>query len=155
MPGISNRQFAIQFEEAIALKMLSNENRRLLATRADIDELIHALYARLMKDAQIGKFFTEVVPLDLGHHIPKIASFWENLLFQAGDYQGEPMSVHLHLNQISKLEPTDFEVWLGHFDAVVDERFVGEVAERAKQRAHSIAMLMQIKIARDNNLKFL
>ncbi len=123
-----------------------------MSTRADLDELIHALYVRLMKDAQIGKFFTEVVPLNLAHHIPKIASFWENVLFQTGDYQGEPMSAHLRLNHLSKLEPSDFEVWLSHFDAVVDERFVGEIAERAKQRAHSIAMLMQIKITRDNNL---
>ena len=132
--------------------MSISEHRRPLANRTDLDELIHALYARLMKDAQIGKFFTEVIPLDLAHHIPKIASFWENVLFQTGDYQGEPMSAHLRLNRLSKLEPADFEVWLGHFDAVVDERFVGEVAERAKQRAHSIAMLMQIKIERDSHL---
>jgi hemoglobin len=111
--------------------------------------LIAALYARLMTDARIGRFFTEVIPLDLAHHIPKIASFWESLLFQTGDYQGDPMAAHLHLNRLSKLELIDFEVWLGHFDATVDELFEGENAERAKQRAHSIATLMQIKIDRD------
>jgi hemoglobin len=123
--------------------------KRPLASRTDLDALIAALYARLMTDARIGRFFTEVIPLDLAHHIPKIASFWESLLFQTGDYQGDPMAAHLHLNRLSKLELIDFEVWLGHFDATVDELFEGENAERAKQRAHSIATLMQIKIDRD------
>lgn len=136
-------------QDSIALKMAAHNAKRELRSRADLDELILALYERLMVDPQIGKFFTQVVPLDLAHHIPKIASFWESLLFQTGDYQGDPMAVHIHLNRLSKLDREDFEVWLGHFDAAVDELFEGENAERAKQRARSIATLMQIKIQRD------
>lgn len=126
--------------------MSSTETKRPLSTRADLDQLIRVFYERLLVDPQIGKFFTEVVTLDLDHHLPRIADFWEHVLFQTGGYQGDPMAAHLKLNRLSRLESADFEVWLGHFDATVDALFEGEVAERAKQRARSIATLMQLKI---------
>jgi hemoglobin len=124
-------------------------HRKTLENRKDLELLIHRLYSRLMVDPQIGKLFTEVVQLDLAIHLPRIVSFWDNLLFQATDYQGDPMATHIHLHRLHPLTANDFEVWLAHFDASMDENFEGEVAERAKQRARSIAMLMQIKLQRD------
>jgi hemoglobin len=119
--------------------------------RNDLDRLIGRFYERLLVDPEIGHFFTEVVQLDLAHHLPRIAGFWEMVLFQTGDYVGEPMTAHLNLNRLSALEPAHFEVWLRHFAATVDDLFVGNNAELAKQRAASIAQLMQIKIKQQAN----
>ncbi len=120
-----------------------------LSDRADIDRLITQFYRRLMVDPEIGHFFTDVVHLDLDRHIPRIALFWESVLFQSGNFQGDPMLVHLQLHHRSPMEAPHFEVWLGHFGATVDEMFAGTMAETAKQRAYSIAMLMQVKINRE------
>jgi hemoglobin len=125
--------------------------KRPLSTREDLTELIQSLYTRLMVDPEIGHFFTTVVVLDLEKHIPRIVDFWEMVLLQSGGYQGDPMEVHLRLNRLSSLSGHDFEVWLRHFEETVDLLFEGEMAERAKQRAHSIATLMQIKIQRDSH----
>ena len=116
--------------------------------RADLERLITHFYERLMVDPEIGHFFNEVVHLDLAHHIPLIASFWESTLFQTGGYHNDTMAVHLRLHAHSAMEARQFEVWLRHFSTSVDEMFLGGNAELAKQRAYSIAMIMQVKIKR-------
>jgi hemoglobin len=128
--------------------MDSSDSLQDIRDLADIERLITRFYQKLMVDPDIGHFFTQVVHLDLAHHIPRIASFWESVLFQSGAYQGDPMVAHLALHAQSPMEAAHFEVWLQHFTATVDEMFFGYHAESAKQRAHSIATLMQIKIKR-------
>jgi hemoglobin len=134
---------------AVNLDMADTTPTRDLSNRTDLDSLILRFYERLLVDPEIGHFFTDVVHLDLAHHLPKIASFWESTLFQTGDYQGNPMAVHVQLDRLSPMEAKHFEVWLRHFCATVDEMFVGYYSELAKQRAHSIATIMQIKIKRE------
>jgi hemoglobin len=125
--------------------------KKQIASREDLVVLMEAFYRRLLVDEEIGHFFTRVVHLDLERHLPRLVDFWESVLFQSGGYAGDPMAVHIHLNGLHALTGRDFEVWLGHFEATVDGLYEGEVAERAKQRARSIAMLMQIKIQRTNS----
>jgi hemoglobin len=115
----------------------------------DLLRLLEAFYGRLLTDPEIGHFFTGVVVLDLSVHLPRIARFWEMVLFQSGGYAGDPMAVHLHLHRRSPMTARHFEVWVGHFHATVDALFAGECAERARQRASSIATLMQVRLQRD------
>jgi hemoglobin len=56
------------------------------------------------------------------------------------------MQPHMNLHQKSPLEKHHFETWLGYFKQTVDELFEGEKAFLAKERATSIATVMQIKI---------
>jgi hemoglobin len=129
--------------------MNPDEGKHDIQDRADLLLLIERFYQKLLVDPEIGHFFTDVVPLDLEKHIPRIAGFWEHILFQTGGYQGDPMVVHLDLNRKSAMEAHHFEVWLRHFSATVDEIFFGGNAELAKQRARSIATLMHVKIKRE------
>jgi hemoglobin len=48
--------------------------------------------------------------------------------------------------QKSELNKSYFDHWLLHYTSTVDELFVGEKAELTKQRANSIATVMQLKI---------
>jgi hemoglobin len=57
------------------------------------------------------------------------------------------MRVHIDLHQKEPLTQAHFERWLAHFNATVDEMFVGPKAHLAKERALSIATVMRIKIA--------
>ncbi|MEJ7676618.1 MAG: hypothetical protein WKG06_01825 [Segetibacter sp.] len=55
------------------------------------------------------------------------------------------------MHHFKKLQRKDFERWLQLFNKTVDDLFEGEKAELAKQRALSIATVMQIKILEENN----
>ncbi|MFN8396860.1 MAG: group III truncated hemoglobin [Bacteroidia bacterium] len=118
---------------------------REIQTRADLEELVAELYQRLPVDPVVGHYFTTVVSLDLAAHLPKIVDFWEMVLFQQGSYSRDAMAPHLRLHELSPFRHEHFEAWLRHFENVVRERFQGEAAERAIQRAKSIAMVIESK----------
>ena len=56
------------------------------------------------------------------------------------------MSVHTHLNKLTPLTKEHFERWLQLFTGTVDELFEGNKAMIAKEKALSIATIMEIKI---------
>ncbi len=128
-----------------------SDNRTDITSRKDIDQFVRDFYGRLLEDPEISYIFTDVVGLDLEHHLPKIADFWDSVLLQAPVYDGNPMRVHMKLNQMTPLGKEQFDIWLRHFDATIDELFVGPIANQAKMRAHSIATVMQTKIWRSQH----
>ena len=56
------------------------------------------------------------------------------------------MQLHRHVNRLFPLTHAHFEHWYLLFSKTVDELFAGATARLVKQRAKSIAMVMQIKI---------
>ncbi len=117
-----------------------------LTSRTDVEHLVDAFYAKAIPDPLIGYFFTEVAPLDLEHHLPKLYDFWTSVIFQEAHYRGNPMAVHMQLDDKERIEPQHFQRWLELWKATVDELFTGPRAEEAKARAAQIALLMQMKV---------
>ncbi len=116
-----------------------------LDSRNAIDALMRRFYERAMADSVIGFIFTDVMKLDLDHHLPVIGDFWESSLLGAGNYARHgrnPLLVHLEIDRRSRLEPEHFERWLQIFEESVDESFAGPYAEFAKQRSRAIARRM-------------
>ncbi len=133
--------------------MKLNNNNKDITSPEDIEHLIRAFYSDILKDEVIGYIFTDVAKLDLESHFPKLFMFWENILLRPNGYQTNVMQVHLDLNLKVKLKKEHFDRWLSLFNNTVDACFEGEVAEKAKVRAFSIAVAMQAKIfQQDNNL---
>lgn len=118
-----------------------------IETREDLFVLLQKFYSVLLKDETISYIFTEVAKIDMQHHLPVIVDFWEMVLFDARTYQKNAIQPHLDLNRKSKFEKHHFETWLRYFNHTVDELFEGKNAFAAKQKAKSIATIMQIKIA--------
>ena len=114
--------------------------------REDIELLVDTFYAAVLKDDSINYFFTDVAKLDFDKHMPKMYDFWETTLFHTAIYKGNPMQVHKDLHDKSPLEKEHFEIWVTLFKETVDTLFAGARAELAKQRAQSIAMVMQLKV---------
>jgi hemoglobin len=117
-----------------------------IENRADIDLIMNAFYKRALVDDAIGYFFSEVVHLDLEHHLPIIGDFWESTLFGSPTYSTRgrnPLAIHKHLHQLSPLTAAHFNRWLQLFTTVVDEEFEGERAGHLKMRAEAIAARMQ------------
>ena len=78
--------------------------------------------------------------------MPVMYDFWENVIFFTGAYTGNPMTAHKQLHQKTELKPAHFQEWIKLFTQTVDGLFEGDKAELTKQRAISIATVMQIKI---------
>jgi hemoglobin len=119
--------------------------------REDIKLLIDAFYTKVRADDTIGYLFNEVAKVDWEHHLPRMYDFWENILFQTGGFKGNPMAAHVLLHQKSPLNAAHFQRWLQLFLTTVDELFKGDRTELIKQRARSIATMMQIKVFPTND----
>lgn len=113
--------------------------------REDLLILVTRFYEKLLADASISYIFTDMAKIDLSHHLPVLVDFWDSILFQSDTYHKNAMQPHLDLHRQSPLQKHHFETWLRYFKESVDELFEGEIAFLAKERATSIAMVMQIK----------
>lgn len=117
-----------------------------IENREELEEFLRAFYKKAFADELIGRFFTEVVPLDLKTHIPVIANFWESVVFNKMGYRKNVMDVHKHIHQLSQIKKDHLDRWVKIFTGVLEESFEGPKTELMKQRARSIATLMDIKL---------
>lgn len=110
-----------------------------IQTEQDIEILVHQFYGRVRADALLAPVFNEVITGSWDAHLQKMCDFWGTLLLYTRKYSSDPMPKHMPL----PVEPAHFERWLRLFNETIDEHFKGDVANTAKTRAGSIAMLMQ------------
>lgn len=122
-----------------------------IENRDDLLQLVTLFYEKLLADPSISYLFTDVAKIDLEHHLPVLVDFWDMILFHSDTYQKNAMKPHMVLNSQSPMTPEHFKTWLRYFNASLDELFEGEVTEQAKQRAQSIATVMQLKIMQQQN----
>jgi hemoglobin len=117
-----------------------------ILSRLDIELLVKSFYHKVIADEVIGYIFNEVVKVHWEKHLPVMYDFWENTLFYTGTYEGNPMAIHQQLHKHVHFTAAQFDRWLLLFTSTVDELFEGTNANLAKQRAISIATVMQLKI---------
>lgn len=117
-----------------------------IENREDLLLLVTRFYEKLLGDPAISYIFTDIAGISLEHHLPVLVDFWDSVLFQSDTYRKNAMQPHLDLHRRSPFTAQHFEAWLRYFRETVDELFEGETAFIAKERAGSIATVMQIKI---------
>lgn len=117
-----------------------------IENRKDIELLVNTFYEKVKKDTQISHFFSQVIIVNWEEHLSIMYNFWENLLFFTGNYVGNPILKHKALHEKYHLSELDFKRWLYLFLETIDELFEGEQANLIKQKAISIAYIIQTKI---------
>lgn len=117
-----------------------------IQTREDLHLLMSEFYLKLLADSKISFIFIKVAKIDLAPHLLELVDFWEQILFDTGNYRKNVLQIHTDLNQKSKLSSAHFAIWLNYFNITIDENFAGQVAENMKTRALSIATVMKIKM---------
>lgn len=117
-----------------------------IRSREDIELVIQKFYELLLVDELVGFLFTEVAHLNMEEHLPKLVDFWEDQLFATNNYVGNPMRVHMDLHLKEPLSKSHFDRWLQHFNQTIDSHFTGMKAHLMKERALSVATVMQIKL---------
>lgn len=125
-----------------------------IETRADLEGMLRAFYEKAFADELIGHFFTKVVPLNLDTHIPVITDFWEAIIFNKHSYKKNVMVVHQHIHNLSHIKKEHLDRWVEIFTETVEEMFDGDKATLIKQRATSIATIMDIKLNHNSINKF-
>ena len=108
---------------------------------ADVTKLIKTFYDKLLLSS-IKHYF---IDLDLKEHLPRVDAFWNATLFPDHAYGSNLIEKHSPLN----LTKEDLKIWLQLFWESVDELHSGSNAELTKNRASSIAYIMQKKLTRD------
>ena len=111
--------------------------------RRQLEILIDRFYDKVKSDPVIGQFFAHV---NWEKHLPVMYDFWENALFYTGGYRGNPLLIHQAFHKRAPLNSAHFKQWQNLFIDTVDELYIGEKAELAKNRAISISAVMQVKI---------
>lgn len=117
-----------------------------ISNHKDIELMVNTFYEKVKKDPTISRFFTTVVKVNWEKHLPVMYKFWGNIVFSTGEYDGNPMVKHVSLHEKSPMSMGDFQQWTLLFNETVDELFEGEKAELIKQRAMSIATVIQVNI---------
>lgn len=119
----------------------------------DIKVLVNEFYDKIRKDDLLGIIFNEIMGVDWDKHLPKMYDFWDNILFQTGNYKGRPFPPHLEVNSRVTLGKEHFDRWLELFVATVDEFYTGYKARELKFKAENIKDVWSFKIGHINNFK--
>lgn len=118
-----------------------NPDKRDINSKADVELLVRTFYAGVIKDPEIGHFFTHV---DFEAHFPRMFAFWNFILLDEAGFTGNVFDKHVNIG----IESRHFPVWLRHFRTTVDSLFAGEKAELAKTRAELIAYTFDSKLSK-------
>src|SRR6218665_663101 len=119
--------------------MKTNTSPTDLLGRAEIERLVNVFYERVRQDPMLGFIFEEVAGTDWSHHLPRMYSFWEKVLFRTGDFNGNPLVVHARLATQTEMGKAQFDRWLEIFKTTVDDLFAGPNAEHLKNIATDMA----------------
>jgi len=108
----------------------------------DVRRLVDTFYGKVRVDGLIGPIFIGVIRDNWPAHLDKMVKFWQTVLLEEHTYFGSPFVPHARM----PLEARHFDVWLGLWNATVDELFEGAKATEAKWRAAKMAEMFLSKI---------
>ncbi len=127
--------------------------KRAQAVALGIDEqfvslMVERFYGRIREDELLAPIFAERIS-DWPQHLERMKTFWRSILFNSGEFSGNPMVKHM---AIPGLEESHFARWLELFYTTLDAlgaqpEGTALVAERARAIADSL--LTGISIRRD------
>ena len=118
-----------------------------ISSRKDIKFIISKFYELLLVDEKMIPFFKDIVAQNhLEEHLEVISDFWNDILFDTTTYKNNTMQKHLDKNAFVKFEKAHFAIWTSYLFQTIDTNFEGEISQRMKNRATSIATVMQLKM---------
>jgi hemoglobin len=106
-----------------------------------IHRQVHAFYARVRADADLGPIFARVIGENWDPHLAKMCDFWSSVMLTSGRYKGNPMLAHMRLKMV---RPAHFERWLALFAETARAECPPEIADQFCARAANIAKSLQL-----------
>ena len=115
---------------------------KMIENRADVNKLVNKFYAKVRKDELLGPVFNHNIPDEKWpEHLDKLTDFWESNLFRIPKFRGNPPAAHVKVDRESNYSITQkhFGRWLQLWYETIDELFVGELADLAKNAARRMS----------------
>lgn len=119
-----------------------------ISSREDIKFIITKFYKLLLIDQKMIPFFEDIVAQNhLEEHLDIISDFWNDIIFDTNSYANNVMKKHVDKNIFVEFKKEHFTIWISYFFQTIDANFDGENALSMKNRARSIATVMELKLA--------
>ncbi|MFD0964017.1 group III truncated hemoglobin [Pseudofulvibacter geojedonensis] len=118
-----------------------------IKNREDVFLLVSAFYEKVKVDRELGPFFNNVIS-DWESHIIHLTNFWESQLFMKNVFSGNPLKKHVEVDKKNNnsIQNEHFGIWLNYWLQTIDELFLGERAQLAKNRARNMGIFMFMEI---------
>ena len=109
--------------------------------RATVDKMVRTFYAKVLKDDEVGHYFTRALGEDLSsgkwhEHHNTLNNFWLLMMTGQKGYGGHPFPPHAFLGE---MYPETFARWLELFKETVNEFFVPKIADKFYKKAEILA----------------
>ncbi|WP_343329166.1 group III truncated hemoglobin [Polaribacter staleyi] len=118
-----------------------------ISSRKDIKLIITKFYDLLLEDKKMIPFFEDIVAQNhLEEHLNVISDFWNDILFDTNTYANNVMKKHLDKNVFVAFKKEHFTIWISYLFETIDANFEGENVHNMKNRARSIATVMELKL---------
>lgn len=114
-----------------------------LDNREQVERFVDLFYQRLLADEELSPIFLDVARVELDQHLPHIKDYWCKLLLGERGYRRHTMNIHRQLHGRRPLGKGDFQRWLSHFQATLDDHFSGPYSDKARRIAIAIAANME------------
>lgn len=121
---------------------LSNGRVSDLDHRGKIHDLVVDFYREVVFDDLLAPVFGEVAEVDWAEHIPKLISYWCQVLLREPGYSGFILGPHRAVHELSPFEVDHFDRWYWLWVRCIDAGWSGPIAERAKKHAEAIAAVL-------------
>lgn len=109
----------------------------------DLRRVVHAFYAKVRTDSQLGPVFNGAIG-DWSGHLEKLTAFWSSVMLTTGRYKGQPMAVHLQ--HAEAMTTPAFARWLRLWRETTDEMLVPQQASALQDKAARIAESLALGI---------
>jgi len=115
-------------------------------TEKDIQFIVDHFYKKVFEDEIIGEIFNQIIKSKMKDHLPIMYQFWQSIVLGTNEYKGNAIEKHLAINRTIPLKKQHFDRWLLLFNQSIDENFMGDLANKMKNSAYSISVVMQSKL---------
>lgn len=105
---------------------------------AAVELLVRRFYQAAIPDPLLGPIF-HTFGVDWAEHIPKLVEFWAGRLLGTPGYASNPVAAHQPVLDRCPFGAAELARWVELWEETVDELFVGDLADLAKQRARLAA----------------
>ncbi len=113
-----------------------------IENRTDIESLVNAFYVKIRHDELLGPIFNGQIPSEKWpKHLEHLADFWETNLFGIRKFKGNPALKHSEVDESQNhtIGQNHFGQWLNLWFQTIDELFIGEYADKAKNAARKMS----------------
>lgn len=118
-----------------------------LCTDEEIAGMVHAFYAEVRRDAQLGPIFNAHID-NWDRHLAKLVDFWSSILRGTARFSGTPMSKHVALPGLSA---ELFQRWLALFRETTAAQANQAMGKQAFAAAQRIAQSLWLGYQMGNN----